>query len=100
MGAQERSACGVGFVASREGLAKHAYLEQALRALVCVEHRGGCLADGKTGDGAGIMTEVPFELLGYPRGQVAVAQLFMMLNAEGRRQALSLFEATFNFMGL
>lgn len=100
MGAQERSACGVGFVASREGIAKHAYLEQALRALVCVEHRGGCLADGKTGDGAGIMTEVPFELLGYPRGQVAVAQLFLMLNAEGRRQALSLFEATFNFMGL
>lgn len=97
---RERSACGVGFVASREGIAKHDYLAQALRALVCVEHRGGCLADGKTGDGAGIMAEVPFELLGYPRGQVAVAQLFLMLNAEGRRQALQIFESTFRFMGL
>lgn len=96
----EHAACGVGFVASREGIARHAYLEQALQALEHVEHRGGCLADGKTGDGAGVMAEVPFDLLGYAKGEVAVAQLFLMLNADGRRRALGIFEQTFAFMGL
>ncbi len=97
---REHAACGVGFVASRDGIPRRRALDQALRALACVEHRGGCLADGKTGDGAGIMAEVPFELLGYPRGEVAVAQLFLMQNAEGRRRALDIFTRTFAFMGL
>jgi glutamate synthase domain-containing protein 2/glutamate synthase domain-containing protein 1/glutamate synthase domain-containing protein 3 len=100
MGAIEKSSCGVGFVASTSGEPRHAYLEQALRALSCVEHRGGCLADGKTGDGAGMMTEVPFDLFGYERGAVAVGTLFIGLNTSGRKRALEVFESVFRFMGI
>ena len=37
---------------------------QGLVALGCMEHRGGCSADNDSGDGAGIMTRIPWELLG------------------------------------
>ena len=100
MGTIERSACGVGFVASTSGEAEHRFLQQALGALACVEHRGGRLADGKTGDGAGVMTEVPFELFGIERGSVAVGTLFIGLNAAGQRRALEVFRAVFDFMGM
>jgi glutamate synthase domain-containing protein 1 len=83
---EERSACGVGFVASTTGQPSRSHLDKALAALTCVEHRGGCLADGKTGDGAGIMTEVPFELFGLEKGEVAVATLFLMLAPRSARK--------------
>jgi glutamate synthase domain-containing protein 2/glutamate synthase domain-containing protein 1/glutamate synthase domain-containing protein 3 len=97
---EEHSACGVGFVASTTGQASRSHLDQALKALACVEHRGGCLADGKTGDGAGIMTEVPFALFGLEKGEVAVATLFLMAPPSKRAHALSVFESTFAFLGL
>src|SRR6478672_132073 len=59
---EERDACGVGFIASQAGHASHQLLEQALAALACLEHRGGCSADRDSGDGAGIMTAIPWEL--------------------------------------
>ncbi len=70
---QERDACGVGFVASRTGTRSHADLREAITALGCMEHRGACGADQITGDGTGVMTDIPFELLGPKRGEVAVA---------------------------
>lgn len=36
---------------------------QALRALGCMEHRGACSADDDSGDGAGLMTQIPWKLL-------------------------------------
>ena len=60
----DRAACGVGIVARRDGRATHETLRCALDALANLEHRGGCAADGISGDGAGIMTDIPFELLG------------------------------------
>lgn len=39
------------------------FLQQALQALGCMEHRGACSADDDSGDGAGIMMEVPWKLL-------------------------------------
>lgn len=50
---EERDACGVGFVADQQGRASHTLVEQALNALSCMEHRGGCCADRESGDGAG-----------------------------------------------
>ncbi|MBF2054739.1 MAG: hypothetical protein IGS03_14935 [Candidatus Sericytochromatia bacterium] len=73
----EHSACGVGFIAHRRGEAHHSHLRQALKALKAVEHRGACAADQISSDGAGIMTDIPFELLGYERGKIAVAFIFM-----------------------
>jgi glutamate synthase domain-containing protein 2/glutamate synthase domain-containing protein 1/glutamate synthase domain-containing protein 3 len=96
----ERSSCGVGFVAARTGAASHAILQEALRALRCVEHRGACGADQVTGDGAGIMADIPFELLGYRRGEIAVANLFMPRDIERMKRSLEIFEATFDFYGL
>lgn len=61
---EERDACGVGLIASQAGTATHALIEQALSALGCLEHRGGCSADQDSGDGAGLMTAIPWELFG------------------------------------
>lgn len=59
---EERDACGVGFIASVAGTATHKLVEQALSALDCLEHRGGCSADQDSGDGAGVMTAIPWDL--------------------------------------
>jgi glutamate synthase (ferredoxin) len=60
---EERDACGVGFIADIAGKASHDLIIKALRAVDCMEHRGGCSADKESGDGAGIMTAVPWALL-------------------------------------
>ncbi|MCU0565246.1 MAG: glutamate synthase large subunit [Oculatellaceae cyanobacterium Prado106] len=60
---EERDACGVGFVADQQGRKSHALVEQALGALTCMEHRGGCCGDLESGDGAGVMTAIPWSLL-------------------------------------
>ncbi|HEY9616131.1 MAG TPA: glutamate synthase subunit alpha, partial [Microcoleaceae cyanobacterium] len=59
---EERDACGVGFIADLQGRATHELIEKALPALTCMEHRGGCSADQDSGDGAGLMTAIPWEL--------------------------------------
>ncbi len=60
---EERDACGVGFIAHPDGTASHDIIQKALPALTCLEHRGGCSADYDSGDGAGLMTAIPWELL-------------------------------------
>ena len=59
---EERDACGVGFIADRDGSTSHKLIEQALVALGCMEHRGACSADRNSGDGAGLMTALPIKL--------------------------------------
>lgn len=60
---EERDACGVGFIAHRRAEASHDLVKKATIALGCMEHRGGCSADRDSGDGAGIMTAIPWALL-------------------------------------
>ncbi len=60
---EERDACGVGFIAERDGRQSHKLIQQALKALGCMEHRGGCSADRDSGDGSGVMTGLPYKLL-------------------------------------
>ncbi|MDX1976515.1 MAG: glutamate synthase central domain-containing protein, partial [Pseudanabaenaceae cyanobacterium bins.68] len=60
---EERDSCGVGFLANLHNQPSHQIVSQALQALHCVEHRGGCSADLDTGDGAGLMTGIPWQLL-------------------------------------
>jgi glutamate synthase (ferredoxin) len=59
---EERDACGVGFIAYQDGHPSHNLVLQALQALGCMEHRGGCSADNDSGDGAGIMTALPHKI--------------------------------------
>ncbi|KAK9128989.1 hypothetical protein Syun_017786 [Stephania yunnanensis] len=58
----ERGACGVGFIANLENKASHEIVKDALTALGCMEHRGGCGADNDSGDGSGVMTSIPWDL--------------------------------------
>jgi glutamate synthase (ferredoxin) len=60
---EERDACGVGFIAHRLNQDSHDILAKSLNALTCLEHRGGCSADQDSGDGAGILTSIPWGLL-------------------------------------
>lgn len=60
---EERDACGVGFIADPSGKRTHKLIEQSLTALGCLEHRGACSADRDTGDGSGVMTGIPREVL-------------------------------------
>ncbi|MCP9928566.1 glutamate synthase large subunit [Cyanobium sp. CH-040] len=61
--AGEKDACGVGFVASLRGEPSHWLLQQSLRGLGCMEHRGGCGGDGDSGDGAGVLCGIPWRFL-------------------------------------
>ena len=57
----EHDACGVGFVASIDGKPRRGIVEAGIEALKAVYHRGAVDADGKTGDGAGINVQIPFD---------------------------------------
>src|ERR1044071_4826826 len=59
----EHDACGVGFVADIRGRAAHGIIETAIEALGNLAHRGAVDADGKTGDGAGLLTGLPRKLI-------------------------------------
>ncbi len=58
-----KDACGVGLLADLQGRPNNALLGQALEALARMAHRGAIDADGRTGDGAGVMTQIPYALL-------------------------------------
>ncbi len=60
----ERDACGIGFVAHVDGLARREIVRLALDGLAGVKHRGAVAADAVSGDGAGVLTQLPRELLG------------------------------------
>ena len=55
----EHDACGVGFVAHIKGGPSHDIVRQALDLLINLEHRGACGSDPGTGDGAGILVQIP-----------------------------------------
>ncbi|MCL7988144.1 glutamate synthase large subunit [Sphingobacterium sp. lm-10] len=59
----EHDACGVGFVAHIKGLKSHNQVADALTMLENMEHRGACGCDPESGDGAGIMIQLPHEFL-------------------------------------
>ena len=58
----ERDACGTGFVADISGHRSHRIVEHAVEAVINLTHRGAVSADGKTGDGAGLLTQLPRRL--------------------------------------
>jgi glutamate synthase (ferredoxin) len=92
----EHDACGVGFVASLTG-PSHTILQAALAALGRLAHRGAAAADDATGDGAGILTQVPERLLRADiarlgrrppePGALAVGVLFLPPDPQGRDRA-------------
>jgi glutamate synthase (NADPH/NADH) large chain len=84
--ASERDACGVGLVCAIDGKPRREVVELAIRALKAVWHRGAVDADGKTGDGAGVLLSVPQDFFtdqvqrtGHKLrpGPIAVGQIFL-----------------------
>ncbi|MDP6776075.1 MAG: glutamate synthase large subunit, partial [Candidatus Latescibacteria bacterium] len=83
----EHDACGVGFVADITGYASHDILQKAVEALANLTHRGARDADAKTGDGAGVLTQIPLELFAHELqqsdapecgpGDLAVGMIFL-----------------------
>src|SRR5258706_14211246 len=98
----EHDSCGVGFVVDVKGRRSRLIVEQAIQVLLNLEHRGACGSEKNTGDGAGILLQIPhvfftrecakrkFKL---PRaGGYAVGMLFLPRAAARRRESESLFE--------
>uniref|UniRef100_UPI00404B3C37 glutamate synthase large subunit n=1 Tax=Cyanobium sp. TaxID=2164130 RepID=UPI00404B3C37 len=93
--AGEKDACGVGFLANLQGEASHWVLQQALRGLDCMEHRGGCGGDGDSGDGAGVLCGIPWSYLEEVWPEAAAAKgaarglgmVFLPADAAKREQA-------------
>ncbi|MBX3482632.1 glutamate synthase large subunit [Phenylobacterium sp.] len=82
----QHDACGVGLVCAIDGKPRREVVELAIRALKAVWHRGAVDADGKTGDGAGVLVSVPqdffaahVERIGHVvrPGPIAVGQVFL-----------------------
>jgi len=83
----EKDSCGVGFVANIKGVKSHTIVEDGLRILCNLEHRGAVGADPRMGDGAGILVQIPHKFfakkaaeLGFTLpapGQYAIGQLFL-----------------------
>ena len=59
----EHEACGVGFVVNIKGKKSHTIVQQALQVLLNLNHRGACGCEANTGDGAGILMQMPHEFL-------------------------------------
>ena len=99
----EHDACGVGFIAHLRGEPTHAIIEKALTILENLEHRGAEGSDPLTGDGAGVLIQIPHELyrdeahrlgIALPRrpGVYGVGMIFLPSDAELREACVALVE--------
>ncbi|MGA7496435.1 MAG: glutamate synthase large subunit [Isosphaeraceae bacterium] len=59
----EHDSCGVGFIVDLKGRKSHQLVRDGLQALVNLNHRGACGCENNTGDGAGVLIQIPHELL-------------------------------------
>src|SRR5512138_1249831 len=59
----EHESCGVGFVVNIKGAKSHQIIQQGLQILLNLDHRGACGCEYNTGDGAGILIQMPHEFL-------------------------------------
>ena len=96
----EHDACGVAFVATLTGVPSHDIVDKALTALRNLDHRGASGAEVDTGDGAGILVQIPdeffravveFELPG--RGEYVVGTAFLPADSQEAQGAVATIEA-------
>ncbi len=71
----EHDACGVGFVARLSGQAGHDIVAKAVEAVANLSHRGAMAADGKSGDGSGVLTQVPRRLFAREAERLGLGRL-------------------------
>jgi glutamate synthase (NADPH/NADH) large chain len=100
----EKESCGIGMVAHLKGLKSHGIVTDALEVLVRQHHRGGQGFDPETGDGAGVLLQIPHEfLLETLRGQdislpdtghYGVGMVFIPISCKKNREWQSIFQAS------
>lgn len=94
--ANEHDACGVGMIVNLHGTKSHDLIDSALRVLENMKHRGAEGADSKTGDGAGIMVQIPHEFIllqGIPvpeKGKYGTGLVFMPKDKEEQHTIMSI----------
>ena len=94
--ANEHDACGVGMIVNIKGGKSHELVESALKVLENMRHRGAEGADNKTGDGAGIMLQIPHEFIllqGIPvpeKGRYGTGLLFLPKAEKDQQEILSI----------
>ena len=92
--ANEHDACGVGMIVNLNGTKTHRLIDDALQVLENMQHRGAEGADSKTGDGAGIMIQIPHEFIllqGIPvpeKGKYGTGMVFLPKEPEEQENLL------------
>ncbi|HJP92313.1 MAG TPA: glutamate synthase large subunit, partial [Pyrinomonadaceae bacterium] len=98
----EHDACGIGFVADIKGRKSHEIVQQAIQVLLNLNHRGACGCEANTGDGAGVLLQIPQRFLAHetaalnialpPVGQYGVGMVFLPTEPEAQLECEQLFE--------
>jgi len=98
---REHDACGVGFVAHAGGERSRAVLEMALTAVARLAHRGAASND-HSGDGAGVLTQIPRRVLdpGGSTGPFALGMFFLPQSGAALEQAVALIDGVLRVLGL
>jgi glutamate synthase (ferredoxin) len=106
----EHDACGVGFVVDIKGRRSHQILADALQVLVNLRHRGACGCEPNTGDGAGVLFQVPHEFLakkceqiGFQlpgAGEYGVGMMYLPPDPVARYKVERLFEEIVDHEGM
>jgi glutamate synthase domain-containing protein 2/glutamate synthase domain-containing protein 1/glutamate synthase domain-containing protein 3 len=108
--ANERDNCGMGFVANMRGEKSHEMIEMGIEVLIRLTHRGASGCDPETGDGAGILIQIPHDFfssecraLGFtlpPPGAYAVGMVFLPVGRPQRLQCEGIVERILREEGL
>ncbi|WP_299889013.1 glutamate synthase large subunit [uncultured Lacinutrix sp.] len=103
----EHDNCGAGFICSLKGNKSNEIIHKALEILEKLEHRGAVSSDGKTGDGAGILIDIPHDFFvkhcnfNLPEfGQYAVSNVFLPQKENQRQYCIETFEGYLEAQGL
>lgn len=102
----EHDGCGVGLVVKIDGSKHHSIVDQGLKVLEHMAHRGAEGADSKTGDGAGIMVQIPHEYIllnGIPvpeKGRYGVGMVFLPKNDADRKVFEEIIDREIKAQGL
>lgn len=102
----EHDACGVGLVVKIDGSKHHSIVDQGLKVLENMVHRGAEGADNKTGDGAGITVQIPHEYIllnGIPvpeKGRYGVGMIFLPRDEKSRKEFETILSEEIAVQGL
>jgi glutamate synthase (NADPH) large chain len=106
----EHDACGIGFVSQIQGKASHDIIVKGIQVLINLAHRGACGCDSETGDGAGVLIQIPHQFfarecakLGFTlpgAGEYGVGMTFLPVEPHHRRECEGVIERVVREEGL